>query len=289
MENSRSSARTGGIVSIRSRAGYRPDFRSLASGQVAAARDKLGLSHAEFAGYLSRLLGWTVAAEAVERWEHGAIPPGDVLLACAVAAPATPGDVPAFPLNATAEQAAALLSGAGPRGILPWQVPHSFPADALAGSWVTCYQFRHDGAQYHHADIARITAETDRHIWAANHPPAPRTEGRTAPFRNEIEAELASRHLVGHWKNTNDTRYFGAVHLAVLPGETVMDGYYTGFASDILVSAGRWRWVRLDPGSLPGADLSGVTLRDPAALYELIMNYSLYDEPLTLADIGEEA
>jgi hypothetical protein len=176
-------------------------------------------------------------------------------------------------------------------GTVLGSVPHGFRADALGGHWVTCYQFRHggqDGTPQHHADIAHVTAESDRRIRAVNHPPEPRTEGRANPFRNQIEAELAGRHLIGQWKNTSDTRYFGSVHLAVLPGETVMDGYYTGVVSDIEVSAARWRWVRLEPGSLEGADLPRTALREPSALYDLVMNRSQYDAPLTLADVREE-
>jgi transcriptional regulator with XRE-family HTH domain len=105
---------TGEVVSIRARTSYRPDYKRLASGQVSAARAKLGLSYAEFAEYLGDLLGWAVTPAAVERWERGSIPPGDVLLASAVAAQDMPGDVLAFPLNATAERTAALLSAIGP-------------------------------------------------------------------------------------------------------------------------------------------------------------------------------
>lgn len=101
----------GGVVSIRARAGYRLDYQMLASGQVAAARDRLGLSHAEFADYLAELLGWIVTPAAVKRWEEGSTPPGDVLLASAVAAQATPADVLAFPLSASTEGASALLGG----------------------------------------------------------------------------------------------------------------------------------------------------------------------------------
>ncbi len=104
----------GDVVSIRGRASYRPDYKRLASDQVAAARAKLALSHAEFAGYLGDLLGWKVTPAAVERWEEGSIPPGDVLLASAVAAQDMPGDVLAFPLHATAERTAALLSAISP-------------------------------------------------------------------------------------------------------------------------------------------------------------------------------
>ena len=293
METSRSSARTSEVVSIRSRSGYRPGFKGLASGQVLAARERLGLSHAAFADYLSQLLGWAVTADAAGRWERGAIPPGDVLLACAAVIQNTPADVLAFPQTATAQQTAALLSDIGPaldrQSPLLGTVPHSFPADALCGPWVTCYQFRHGGTQRHHADIAHITAESDRHIRATNHPPSPRTEGRASPFRNEIDAELAGRHLIGEWRNTSDTRYYGALQLAVLPGEIVMEGYYAGVGSDIEVSTGWWKWVRLDPGSIPDAGLSGVILREPTDLYELVMSHSQYGAPLALADVGEGA
>jgi transcriptional regulator with XRE-family HTH domain len=114
VDASRNSARTGGVVSIRSHAGYRPDFKGLASGQILAAREKLGLSHAEFADYLGQMLGWIVTAEAVERWEHGAIPPGDVLLASAAAAQELPGDILTLPLSADAGRRAALVSAIGP-------------------------------------------------------------------------------------------------------------------------------------------------------------------------------
>jgi transcriptional regulator with XRE-family HTH domain len=105
---------SGGVERISGRASYRPDYKRLASGQVAAARAKLGLGHAEFAAYLGDLLGWTVTPAAVERWEQGSIPPGDVLLASAVAAQDMPGDVLTSPLNATAGRTAALLSAIGP-------------------------------------------------------------------------------------------------------------------------------------------------------------------------------
>jgi len=108
------------------------------------------------------------------------------------------------------------------------------------------------------------------------------------PFCNEIEAQLANRHLIGHWKNTNDTRYFGSIHLAVLPGETVMEGYYTCFLSDIQVDAGRWKWVLLDPASLAGIELPQITLRQPASLHALIEQHSPCDPPLALGDIRED-
>jgi len=47
--------------------------------------------------------------------------------------------------------------------------------------------------------------------------------------------------------------------------------------------------VRLEPGSLEGAGLPGMALREPSALYDLVMDRSQYDAPLTLADVREEA
>jgi hypothetical protein len=257
---------SGDVVGIHSRTAYRADFRGLASGRVRAAREKLGLDHDGFAAYLGGLLGWTVMPGTIARWEDGhGVPPGDVLLAAAAAG----GEAPA--------SWASLLDS----------VPDSFPAATLEGPWVTCYQFDHEGVPQCHADIAHVTAGRGHHVTAVNHPPVPRTEGRASPFRNEIAGQLAGRHLAGHWRNTSDTRYFGSLHLAVLPGETVMDGWYTGLASDIAVSAGRWKWVRLDPASLPG-DLDAVRLRDPAALCGLVMGWSQYGAPMALDDVRED-
>lgn len=160
-----------------------------------------------------------------------------------------------------------MLHDGGPDfpGTVLGSVPHGFRADALSGYWVTCYQFRHggqDGTPQHHADIACITAESDRRIQAVNHPPEPRTEGRANPFRNQIEAELADRHLIGHWKNISDTRYFGSLHLAVLPGETVMDGYYTGVESDIEVPPPPGSGCGSNPAPCrPGREIRSVRLR----------------------------
>lgn len=161
-------------------------------------------------------------------------------------------------------------------------IPPAFPASALAGHWLTAYRF--SGGQ-HHADVATITATAHDHIGAVNFPPEPRTEGRSVPFRNEIEAKIASRHVTGHWRNLSDTRYFGAVHLAVQPGETIMAGYYTGLATDIEVSCEAWRWVRLDTA---GGNVTEVTLREPGELYALAVSRSAHDPLITVADIGED-
>jgi hypothetical protein len=165
-------------------------------------------------------------------------------------------------------------------------VPPSFPAEALVGAWVTSYRFSTPPKL--HVDVGHLVADGDRKLRATNYPPQPRTEGHPVPFRNVIEARLVGRHLVGHWRNDSDARYFGAVQLAALPGENVLAGHYTGYASDIEVSRGRWTWVRLDPASLDGLDLGRVTLRDPQDLAELLDAHSQYDPPLHLAAIVEE-
>lgn len=179
--------------------------------------------------------------------------------------------------------------------VTPWQgkgvvvrgpispVPQGFPAARLAGAWLTVYQFPHDGGVRHHADIAHLTATSGSGLRGRNYPPEPRTEGRAASFRNELEGRLASRHLIGHWRNTSDLRYFGSLHLAVQPGETVMRGYYTGFATDIEVSTGAWTWVRI--AATEG--LAAVELGDPASLYALVMERAQDGVPLALTEITE--
>ena len=170
---------------------------------------------------------------------------------------------------------------AAPAAALLAAVPPAFPVEALAGPWVTCYQFSHGGEAKFHADIAHVTIGPDGRIRAVNHPPEPRSEGRARPFRNEIDAALAGRHLIGEWQNTSDTRYFGTLQLAVLPGEIVMEGWYAGVGSDVEVSAGTWKWVRLEADE----GLTGIALREPSDLYELVKSHSQYGAPLTLADV----
>ena len=239
-----------------------PDYSRLACGQVGAARQALGLSREDFARYILEQTGWDFLPEAITAFEDDVTPPGDVLLACLAA---TRG-VPALAVPLLADR------------------PPAFPAEALAGPWLTVYQFSHDGEPRYHADIAHITVGPDDRIRAVNHPPEPRSEGRERPFRNEIDAGLSGRHLIGVWRNTSDLRYYGTLMLAVLPGEIVMDGPYSGVKSDVEVSVSRWRWVRLDPGPVPAP---GFALRDPHELYDLVMNHSQYGEPLALADVRE--
>lgn len=252
------------VVSIGAGGSYRPDYTRLACGQVAAARRLLGMDREQFSRHVRDLTGWDVLPGAIAAWEADETPPGDLVMACLSVTQGAP------------EVKASLLA----------TVPPAFPVSALAGAWVTSYEFTHGGAQHHHADIAHITAEPAGRVRAVNHPPEPRSEGRLRSFRNEITAQLAGRHLVGEWQNTSDLRYCGALHLAVLPGEAVMQGWYTGVGSDIEVSRGLWRWVRLDPG--PDGDLAAIKLRDPAELHDLVMTHTQIDVPLTLAAVKED-
>jgi hypothetical protein len=84
------------VISIRTATTYRPDYKQLASAQVMAARDKLGMDHPEFADYLSGTLGWTITPEVTARWERGSMPRADALLACAAINQDAPGDPLAF-------------------------------------------------------------------------------------------------------------------------------------------------------------------------------------------------
>lgn len=81
------------VVDLRSRSRFTPDLGALACGQVAAARERLGLSIEEFAELLGPLLKWTdydVTPELVESWERTTTPPGDVLVAAGLAAQNAP-------------------------------------------------------------------------------------------------------------------------------------------------------------------------------------------------------
>lgn len=252
------------VVSIGAAGSHSPDYTGLACGQVAAARRMLGMDRADFARHVRDLTGWDVLPSAIAAWEDDETPPGDLVIACV----------------SITQGMAAITSP------LLAAVPPAFPASALAGAWITSYEFIHAGRPHHHADIAHVTAESGSRIRVVNHPPEPRSEGRSRPFRNEITAQLAGRHVIGEWQNTSDTRYAGALHLAVLPGEVVMQGWYTGVGSDIEVSRGLWRWVRLDLG--PDDDLAGMRLRDPVELHELVMTHEQIDVPLTPAAVRED-
>lgn len=257
---------TGRIVDLRTRAGFRADYAAIARRRLVAARQALNLTAAEFAEMLTQVVDWPVSTKAVEAWESTTAPPGDVLVAAT---------------TATAVDDQQFIGG-----VLGAVAP-TFSAEALCGHWATCFQFGPGPDRKRHVDVAEVSLVSDRLVAIANSKPTPRSEGRASPFCNELEAQMANRHLVGHWKNSNDTRYFGTFHLAVLPGETVMEGYYTGFGSDVEVSTGPWKWVRLDADSIAEADLSTVRLRDPVDLGVRIEQHTRYHAPLTLADIEQ--
>jgi hypothetical protein len=153
----------------------------------------------------------------------------------------------------------------------------------LAGLWVTCYVF--DGTK-HHVDLSTV-AVTNSAVTARNYPPEPRAEAHASGFRNEIEAGLFGRHLIGRWRNISDTYFYGSLHFAVLPGETMLDGYYTGFLSDSQVVAERWRWVRVEPQSAEGVDVNTVVLGEPRRIYDAIVGRSPFDAPIPLEQLTE--
>jgi hypothetical protein len=123
---------------------------------------------------------------------------------------------------------------------------------------------------------------------ARNYPPEPRTEGHATGYANDIDAQLIGRHLIGQWRNVNDHYYYGSIHLAVLPGETLLDGYYTAILTDTEVVAGRWRWVRVDPHSADGVDLTAVRLREPRGLCDSISRRTRFDPPIGLDEVTED-
>jgi hypothetical protein len=153
----------------------------------------------------------------------------------------------------------------------------------LAGLWVTCYVFDGSG---HHVDLSTLTV-TNGVVWGRNYPPQPRAERHAEGFRNEISAGLFGRHLIGRWRNVSDNYFYGSLHFAVLPGETMLDGYYTGFLSDSQVVAEQWRWVRVEPQSADGVDLNAVVLGEPRRIYDLVVGRSRFDGPIPLAQLTE--
>jgi hypothetical protein len=165
-------------------------------------------------------------------------------------------------------------------------VPNSFSASDLDGHWATAYEFESGGATCAHADVAEVTARSDRRLRASNRRPRPVTEGHMRPFLNEIDAELVSRHVVGHWRNLSDTRYFGSLHLAVLSGECVMDGHYTALADDVTVMSGRWKWVRIDPATVD-IDLATVSMKEPGVVLRALLDHRRHDGPITLDAVTE--
>ena len=64
-----------------------------------------------------------------------------------------------------------------------------------------------------------------------------------------------------------------------------MEGYYTAFSSDVRVDVMRWKWVRLDPLSLAGVELSQVMLKEPDVIYTLLEQSA--NAPLALTAVAE--
>ena len=91
------------VISLAGRRGYRPDWASMASARLGAAREKLRMDHEAFAACLSDALGYPVEAYCLERWERGlVVPPADVCMAADhaaqdIPAPLFPGAAPASP------------------------------------------------------------------------------------------------------------------------------------------------------------------------------------------------
>jgi DNA-binding transcriptional regulator YhcF (GntR family) len=167
-------------------------------------------------------------------------------------------------------------------------VPSTFSPAILDGLWVTAYHFHSDQEPKPHADITRITPQSGRRLTSTNYLPEPRTQDHIPPFRTEVEAQLVNRHFIGFWKNVSDTRYFGSVHLAVLPGENVMTGYYTSFTSDVRVDAMAWTWVRLDPASVGPSGYPHVRLKDPGTVNDVLMKYT-DRSPIAASAVLEES
>lgn len=176
-----------------------------------------------------------------------------------------------------------LFAGGSPRqhpvpetGLLA-PIPSVLNLDHLAGLWATAFVFE----DAHHVDLTTVIVDRGA-LTGTNWPPAPRTEGQAVGYHNDLALSAAGRHLIGTWRNSSDSYYYGAVHLAVLPSETVMDGHYTSVLSDTQVVANRWRWVRVDPTSTVGVDLATVVLGDPAQLYDVLAAYAPSAPPIPL-------
>jgi hypothetical protein len=168
-------------------------------------------------------------------------------------------------------------------GLLASITPSVDPAQ-LAGLWCTGFMF--EGA--HHVDLSTITV-TNGVVTVRNFPPAPRTEGQKVGFHNDISLHLSGRHLIGQWRNTSDSYYYGSVHLAVLPGETILDGYYTSVLNDTQVAADRWRWVRVETQSAAGIDLHTLALGEPQHLYNTLLEHAQYGPAIALAQLTEKS
>lgn len=151
----------------------------------------------------------------------------------------------------------------------------------LSGLWVTGYLI---SGGHRHVDLSTVTVTGPR-LRSCNYPPAPRFEGHSSGHETDITARLYGRHVMGHFRNRNDRYFFGSLHLAVLPGEVILDGYYTGFLNDTMVLVEPWRWVLVEPGSTAGIDLTNVALGEPGEIYDMLFARTPFDGPIPLGDV----
>lgn len=75
------------VTELRTRRAWQPDCAALARSRIATARFSAGLSPAEFAAVLTRMLSRTVTPGHVNSWETTSTPPGDVLIAADAVSP----------------------------------------------------------------------------------------------------------------------------------------------------------------------------------------------------------
>ncbi|MEE3755311.1 hypothetical protein [Mycobacterium intracellulare] len=170
-----------------------------------------------------------------------------------------------------------------PTGVGLIEAAPTMSIQELDGLWATAYQF--EGRR--HVDLT-VIAVSDVHFTARNWPPAPRLEGGLLGHRNEISGSIVGRHLIGVWRNSSDRYYCGAVHLAAHPDMSILDGHYTSIVTDTAVTAGQWRWVKVDSQSAGAADLNHVRLNDPATVHDLLFSRGPYSGPIRLGDLVEE-
>jgi hypothetical protein len=217
------------VVHIGSRPDYRPDFRGLASAQVRAAREKLHLDHEHFAAYLGRLLGWTVMPGTVARWEEGAVPPGDVLLAAAVGADDRYGLDPE----------AAMGVGSG-----PW-IPLADPEAAqgpLSGVWISRYRYISSsrGGREFTSEHYVVLIQYANNLQVRSLPD-------TAASRVAMDLTVNGQVVTGTWTEQTDpgghyggSTYHGAIQMLVGATADRMTGRWVGYGRDFDVNTGEW-------------------------------------------------
>lgn len=69
------------IIDLMDRLRFMPDMGEMARSRVSSAMQRLGMSPADFAAELNRMVSWEVSPEVVEDWTTQGTPPGDILIA----------------------------------------------------------------------------------------------------------------------------------------------------------------------------------------------------------------